>query len=135
MEKSYDAVVQAQLIEFFHTDCLNCKEPIFNPLCPECIAKGFEQWISRYPDAKNKTLANIKEFLKRNQRFNNNSQKCVVCRRKSVYLCPYCFTEFLLTTLKKTQADKKIIGEFLFLFNFDFDHNGYYKEGEKLGIF
>ncbi|MDO8516561.1 MAG: hypothetical protein Q7S33_00390 [Nanoarchaeota archaeon] len=131
----FNAVVQAPLIEKFHTDCLNCREPIFNPLCPECLTKAFEQWILKYPEAKEKTLANIKEFLKRNRKFNNNSQKCIVCKRKSVYLCPYCFTEFLLQTLKQTKVSKNILGEFLFLFNFDFNHNGYYKEGEKLGVF
>jgi len=135
MNKKMNAVVQAlDLEKTKHTDCLNCHEAIFNPICPECILKQLKSWINIYPGLK-KVEKNIITFVRRNRIFNNNSQTCITCHKNSAYICPYCFTEHIYNLLKQARITKAILSEFLLLFNYDFEHTGYYKEGEKLGIF
>jgi len=139
MEKNYNAVVQAPFLGLIHKDCLSCREPIYNPLCPDCISREFKVWISKYPEEiKEEILSSLSKFLEDNSYLKGSSHKCIACGRNNVYLCPYCFTEFLFNLLKKsksTKINKTLLGEFLMLFNFDFEHTGYYKDGEKLGIF
>jgi len=132
MKKNINAVVQA--FELKHKDCLNCGEAIFNPICPECILKQFNQWIMTHPSLE-KVKDNIEEFIFRNRKFSNNSQKCITCHKNSSYLCPYCFTEHIYNLLKKARMANVILAEFLMLFNYDFEHTGYFKEGERLGVF
>ena len=73
--------------------------------------------------------------MKEHQNIKGEYSRCVCCGSKKVNICPYCFTEFLHELLKLEKASQKVIGEFLFLFNFDFEHNGYYQEGEDIGVF
>jgi len=117
-----------------HIFCLNCSEIIFNPICPECIAKEFSRWIESYPEMKKARLM-ANKFAEKGKIFNGISQTCITCGNNNAYLCPYCFTEYLFGILKNVKADAKILSEFLLLFNFDFEHSGYYKEGEELGVF
>ncbi len=118
-----------------HNFCLNCYEAIYNPICPECIFKGFSNWILKFPKVEERIIDEIKLFILKCRIFNNISQKCIACNNYNVYICPYCFTEYLYNQLKKAKARKEILSEFLFMFNFDFEHTGYYKEGEQLGVF
>jgi len=126
---------QAYDLQEKHEDCLECGEAIFNPICPNCIAYEFEQWISKYPQLESPVSKIINKFLREHEKLNQSSRECILCGNKSAYLCPYCFTEFLLNVLKVVRADKKALAEFLQLFNYDFDHTGYYLEGEELGAF
>lgn len=134
MKKKMNAVVQASNSEFNHNDCLNCGESIFNPICPECILRQFRSWIKVYPALAN-IEKNITHFVNCHKTFASKSQRCITCNKHSSYLCPYCFTEYIYNLLKQAKLSKLILGEFLFLFNYDFEHTGYYKEGERLGIF
>ncbi len=115
--------------------CMECKEAIFNPLCPSCITREINSWLQQYPKVKKKINGRVDDFVNKNKFLKNKGEKCVVCRRDSVFLCPYCFTEFVLSELKKLKISRSLVREFLQLFNFDFEHTGYYKEAEKLGVF
>jgi hypothetical protein len=132
--KKMNAVVQAPNLELRHINCLECGESIFNPICPECILRHFNSWISIYPSLKYIEKSIIK-FIKKNRIFHNHSQTCISCKKDNVYLCPYCFTKYIYKLLKQAKISRLVLGEFLFLFNYDFEHTGYYKEGERLGIF
>jgi len=176
--------------------CLECKEEIFNPICPLCLANSIKEWLKikeeefsnnirnksinnkinrnfnnkRNEDINNKKIDNNKEIktqeinnkrnrsinngktinkkskdaiklkllenyindlMKNNEKFASNSILCIKCKSKSVYLCPYCFTEIILNKLKQIKASKKLKQEFFELFNFDFEHNGYSREFEE----
>jgi hypothetical protein len=135
MNKKMNASVQAyNNSEIKHNDCLSCHEAIFNPICPECILKQFRSWTKIHPGLK-KVEQIIVNFVNKHRIFNKNSQTCITCKKHSSYLCPYCFTEYIFNLLKKARLSRALIGEFLFLFNYDLEHTGYYKEGERLGVF
>ncbi len=115
--------------------CLDCKEAVFNPICPFCLAEHIEIWLSSYPsDIRKKILPQINEYIKKTNNLAGKSTKCIICNKKRVSICPYCFTEYVLNYLKKLKVSNIILKEFLQFFNFDFEHTGYSKEAEKLGV-
>ena len=129
------SIENSQELEY-HTyknyNCLDCGEEIFNPICPSCLAFEFKHWISKYPKLEEKFTKKIERFLRLNKNFRSNSHKCIICKRDSVYLCPYCFTEYIMKILKKEKISSKILNEFLFMFNFDLEHTGYAKNGLEM---
>ena len=117
--------------EGIHNDCLSCGENINHPICPNCIAKGFVQWTKKFPEHHElKRKLNI--FMKHHNHIKGNSKKCVSCG-KEVHICPYCFTEYLYNLVKEAGLSIRAMSEFLFIFNFDFEHNGYSRELEAFG--
>jgi len=64
----------------------------------------------------------------------SESTRCIKCLNKRAAVCPYCFTERVLYELKNIGSSGYVIKEFFMFFNFDFEHTGYSKEAEKLGL-
>lgn len=60
--------------------------------------------------------------------------KCIICKKYSDFLCPYCFTKEVFEILKEIHASRELLEEFFTHFNYDFDHSGYTKEAEKMCI-
>ncbi|MFA5856380.1 MAG: hypothetical protein WC867_03415 [Candidatus Pacearchaeota archaeon] len=115
-----------------HYLCDECSEAITNPLCPYCLTEEVEAWLTLYPNLKHEIKPHIDRYLHRG--FMNFSTICIKCRNPSAFLCPYCFTNHVLISLKKINASKLILKEFFDFFNFDFDHTGYTHEAERLGV-
>jgi hypothetical protein len=111
-----------------HDDCLSCGEDIRHPICPSCIAKGFNQWIEKFPEHE-KIIEDLNMFISRHKKIKGKSKSCVSCGGE-VHVCPYCFTSYLYKLIKEAKMGVKAMSEFLFLFNFDFEHKGYYKDRE-----
>ncbi len=122
------------MITEFNSICLECNEPIFNPICHECLSKEIREWIRGYK--RNKKLKKIekevKKFIQENKKYGKNKTKCIKCCKKNVFICPYCFTELIYKKLKQLKIKKSLLSEFLVLFNFDFEHTGYYNDLEKI---
>lgn len=110
--------------------CLECKEEIFNPLCPECLAKTVMSWAVNYPKIALSLNESIKHYLEKNKKF--EGMLCFKCKKHTTYECPYCFTNYVWKKLKKITKDKRILHEYLTYFNFDLEHTGYWKEKELL---
>ena len=117
-------------------ECLDCKEAVYNPLCPSCLALQIEVWLSSlssYPLQK-KILAKIKDYVEKTNNLAGESTTCIACKRPSASLCPYCFTEYVFNLLKSMKVNRIILKEFLQFFNYDFEHTGYSGEAEKMGL-
>ncbi|MCK5321318.1 hypothetical protein KAJ38_01955 [Candidatus Pacearchaeota archaeon] len=119
--------------EGIHKDCLSCGKNIEHPLCPDCIAKGFQQWIQQFPQDRAKLQIRLDEFLEAHRYLDGKSKKCIACGKNNTHICPYCFTEYLYKIIKEAGLGVRTMSEFLFIFNFDFDHQGYSKELEVYG--
>ena len=117
--------------EGINDDCLSCGENINHPLCPNCITKSFNQWTKKFPE-HHELRGKLNIFMKHHNRTNGESKKCVSCNG-NVYVCPYCFSEYLYELIKETGLGVQAMSEFLFIFNFDFEHKGYSKELEVYG--
>ena len=116
-----------------HNDCLSCGKNINHPICPNCIAKAFGQWIRKFPVEKHEIKGKLNVFMKHHNHAKGKSTRCVSCNKNDVHTCPYCFTEYLYQLVKEAGLGVRAMSEFLFIFNFDFEHNGYSQELEALG--
>jgi len=117
-------------------ECLDCQEAVFNPLCPACLTTQIEAWLSSlssYP-LKNKILTRIREYVEKTNNLSGKSTRCVSCGKPRASICPYCFTNYVFNLLKRMRTNRIILKEFLQFFNYDFEHTGYSKEAEELGV-
>ena len=116
-------------------ECLQCSQPITNPLCHGCLGKDICVWLSSYPRLKKKIMPKIRTYVKNVNNLVINSSNCVSCNKRKAALCPYCFTEGVLNLLKRNKVNGQIIEDFLFVFNFDFGHEGYIRDAIKEGLY
>ncbi len=116
-------------------ECVNCREAIFNPICPSCLTIQIEAWLSSlssYPP-RTKILARIKQYVEKTNNLAGNSTICISCKKPRASLCPSCFTEYVFNLLKKMKVHRTILQEFLQFFNYDFERTRYSEEAEKSG--
>ena len=127
-----------------NNDCLSCGENINHPLCPNCLAKGFHKWLKHFPrdedpifettrkQDKKAIKSKLRAFMKHHNHSDGKSKECVACKGP-VHICPKCFTEHLYNLVKEAGIGTRALTEFLFIFNFDFEHDGYSQELEAYG--
>lgn len=115
--------------------CNVCSIAVTNPICPSCLSEEFKAWLTLYPGLKKELMPKLQRYLRWIEDRNYNATICIKCKSKSVSVCPYCFTEYVLSELKKLEANKIVLREFFEFFNYDFEHTGYFNEGEKLGAY
>ena len=116
-------------------ECMQCAEPITNPICHNCLSSRILGWLALYPSVKKQLAQKLRDYTKE---VNNNviqSVNCAVCKKNNAALCPYCFTEGVFNLLKKSRVDKMIIMDFLSTFNFDLKHEGYIHDAIEQGLY
>ena len=131
MKKKNVAIQTYNLEKEPHNDCLSCGEDIKHPICPNCISKAFNQWTKKLPEHR-EIKSKLNAFMKHHNFMKGKSKTCVSCKNNT-HVCPFCFTEHLHKLLKEADSSVKVMSEFLFIFNFDFEHKGYSKELETYG--
>lgn len=114
--------------------CDICNIAVSNPLCPACLAIEIDAWLTLYPNLRRDLLPSIKRHIDKREEKLTDSTQCIKCGNKTASVCPYCFTDKVLKELKKLEVNKIILREFFEFFNFDFEHTGYSKEAEELGV-
>ncbi|MBT7101978.1 hypothetical protein HN935_00525 [archaeon] len=115
-----------------NNNCISCNENITHPLCPNCISKAFNQWTKKFPE-HHELKGKLNIFMRHHNHIKGKSTTCVVCNKNDVHVCPYCFTEHLYKLVKEAGLGVRAMTEFLFIFNFDFEHKGYSQELEAFG--
>ncbi len=107
-----------------HYTCDFCGEVVVNPICPFCLTTEINAWLTLYPDLRKTLTANIYKYLNKFSNLSNVGVQCIKCKDNRASVCPHCFTEFIFEELKKINANRIIVHEFLDFFNFDFpDYN------------
>jgi len=114
-----------------HNDCLSCGQDITHPLCPNCISKAFSAWAEKFPEHK-ELNSKLGAYMKYHNKIQAKSKPCAACQ-KPVHVCPLCFTSHLHNLIKEAGLGVRTMTEFLFIFNFDFNHEKYFQEFEILG--
>jgi hypothetical protein len=133
MNQEQNVAIQTLPYTRIHGACLSCGEDIVHPLCPECLAEGFKQWIKKFPREETALRYRVDQFLQGHKFIEGKSKRCVACGQNRTHICPYCFTEFLYKITKEAGLGVRAMSEFLFIFNFDFQHTGYSQELEVYG--
>lgn len=130
MKQEYNAVVSAEA--FKANDCLSCGQPITHPICPSCLSKSLHVWSREHQHIDKEVSKKLKRFLNSHEHLDEEGVDCVVCGKKTS-VCPFCFSDFIYNLLKETGAGVRTLSEFLFMFNFDFEHDGYSRELNAMG--
>lgn len=101
--------------------CMLCDEQIDNPLCPNCIANGFKQWIQKLPRGIGKRLrGKVDFFLKKYGTLDEKFIDCVSCNHPGISVCPDCFVDFLYQICLEEKVSVSFLREFLLIFGFNF---------------
>lgn len=114
----------------FNSWCMECKEEIFNPICPSCLSAEIRDWLV---DKPKKVINIVEKEIEKILMFKTNKKGCIRCDGDT-FMCPYCFTERVYLKLKKEKISREILKEFLTLFNFDLEHTGYSKDMERFKL-
>ncbi len=82
-------VIRLELMKMDLAICKICKEPIWNFLCTECLAKDIKEAL---PDHLVKGFSKFHHNFKRYFYNKNHGTECVHCKKPSpVSVCPYCY--------------------------------------------
>lgn len=103
--------------------CKICKEPIWNFLCAECLARDIREWL---PSKYKGFFFGFHRFFSKSfpSDFNNNgSVACLHCKSRELSVCPYCYTNEVFHWLKGKNSD--LAHSFKRIFSFDFEGTGY----------
>ena len=83
--------------------CIECREGITNPICPECLAKEIEEWkpwLKPILSAPDKVAEGV---------------RCMFCG-KLMSICAHCYTKDIYDYL--IEEEPEIAEEFMDIFNF-----------------
>jgi len=115
--------------------CDDCSEPITNPICPYCLTIEIDAWLTLYPHLRKKLMPRLHNYLNNiSNKITTYGTRCIKCKNRRAFVCPYCFTEYAFIELGKLESGKIILKEFIDFFNFDFNYKGYFKEAEEQGV-
>lgn len=109
-----------------HYICENCDNTFKDPICEECQLRELEVWLTEEGYSRINTRVILtairKEFdLLSDSLHNEDETRCAVCNKTHVLACPYCLHEIVLKKLEKFHANKKVILDFLKIFNYALD--------------
>jgi len=93
--------------------CPLCRDVIDNPICPDCLGKEIEQWLSGKDPIY---LDNIRKSIAHFESKEINGPKCIKCG-KQVEICPYCFIGDINNIIKEKHPE--LLGEFQTFFGFE----------------
>ena len=84
--------------------CIECREGITNPICPDCLAKEIEAWKPW-----------LKPILSAPGTYVAEGVRCMFCGRL-MSICAHCYTKDLYNYL--VEQEPEIAEEFLEIFDF-----------------
>ena len=94
--------------------CTNCVQVMTNPICPSCFSKHIDYWLRD----KNLSQKDIEEIMSKMANVINEAEEspadtsCIVCEKKKVNLCTFCFTNKAKRVMEKTLRSTEVLDEF-----------------------
>lgn len=82
--------------------CIECREGITNPICPECLAKEMESW--------NEEMISI---LIRPETYVGDGVRCLFCGTPMT-ICAHCYSRDIYDSIE----DDQMAEEFMEVFNY-----------------
>ncbi len=123
--------------------CKICFENINDPICIYCYINQIKIWLEDQelnPVIRKYLINKIRSKLAIE---GINSIRCIICKKESVNLCYYCFSELILNFMNEMNFTEDFIDNFSNAFNYnssDYDlqiakRNGYYKKHHEDNYF
>lgn len=112
----------------FDSNCAICREPIYHPICINCLESRIEKWLRREAPFLLPEFKRIHSWLKSN--FSDGfegSTTCTVCNQTSqLPVCSYCYVREVYHHLRR--FSQSVADELTLTFDFDFQNTGYHGE-------
>jgi hypothetical protein len=80
--------------------CVLCEEQVTQPLCPDCLSRGVEQWLY---EKRPELVAELKD--RTGEIAYPGGDVCMRCK-DSMSICSFCYTKHINSWLMK--VDKKL---------------------------
>jgi len=99
--------------------CVICSEAITNPLCPSCLSRHILVWAEDKDERIKRVCKDAIKVLRQQsvRMTKNSSTTCISCHREHS-VCPFCFTEAVVSYLRESKLPDKDIEEFKEFFNY-----------------
>lgn len=81
--------------QIWDTTCVNCRQAITNPVCPECMENEIVAWAV---SEKKGMIPSIRELIYKNVTKDNANTHCIICNKR-MELCTYCIKQDVLDFL------------------------------------
>lgn len=88
--------------------CIECREGITNPICPDCLAREMESW-----EPKMKSILLTPDFER--DTYVGDGVRCIFCGR-FMSICAHCYTRDIYDSVVEEYPE--IAEEFIERFNF-----------------
>ena len=90
--------------------CFNCAQIMTNPICPECWSRHVLAWLNdkNLPEDKERKIKKEFKILIMYANETHSNTRCILCGKKQVSLCTYCFTNKATKILEKTTGPEII---------------------------
>ncbi|MBU0957308.1 MAG: hypothetical protein KKF56_00710 [Nanoarchaeota archaeon] len=99
--------------------CVLCSQAITNPLCPSCLSHEILVWAEDKTERLKKICKNATEVLgQQSDRMTDNSTTTCISCQKHHSVCPFCFTESVVSYLRSSGVSEKQLNEFKEVFNY-----------------
>lgn len=94
--------------------CTDCVQVMTNPICPRCFSRHVNYWL------RDKNLSNkdVKEISIEMKSVINEAEEspadtsCIVCGKRKVNLCTFCFTNKARRVMERTLRSADILEDF-----------------------
>jgi len=97
--------------------CHLCKEPVWNFICPDCIAQGIREFLPSSLSGSFSTFHH--SFLSHFKSIDLVENNCLHCRQATDFtICPYCYTTEVYQWLGEMNGP--LAKKFITLFSFGF---------------
>ncbi len=93
--------------------CVECDEPITNPVCPECLEQSVKSWLVGVRPQLIKRL----EGAAKDAGYAQGFTRCVRCH-KEMSVCPHCFSNSVLEFIR-AEKTPELEEEFIIFFDYD----------------
>lgn len=112
------------------SNCAICREPIYHPICIDCLESRIEKWLRREAPFLLPEFKKIHSWLKSNfWDGSEGSTTCTICNQSSqLPICSYCYVREIYHHLR--QFSQPVADRLTLTFDFDFQNTGYHSELE-----
>jgi len=106
--------------------CIECYEPVINPICEKCFLKQIKKWMDNLDisfELRKIVLRHVNELIKKES---ISETECFICGNSNLAICSYCFFLNVVRILRSLGFSKMIINDFLEIFNYRLNQGGFF---------
>jgi hypothetical protein len=97
--------------------CIDCLQPITNPVCEECYIKQIDAWLKGIEMTALPRAFIMNQIRKKLYYDGLNENECIICGNM-VHVCSYCFFKKVSKVFENLQLCDEFVQTFLASFSY-----------------